>query len=184
MSEKITVKVRPEDVPLDLRAKDVTTHSMILTWSPPIKLNPINYQVSGIVRRRTVVVYRTRASVFYAPVCGCMFQVSYDAFKEFVDSQGVTQSQPVPRKVLTFSPHIESTHIENLSPFTTYNINVTAKAADTDYRPPTRITVTTQMAAPLPMVKPDFYGVTNEEEITVSFLGFFVRSRVKRGSWV
>jgi len=45
LSEKITVKVKPEDVPMDLRAKDVTTHTMTLTWSPPIKLNPINYQV-------------------------------------------------------------------------------------------------------------------------------------------
>ena len=35
------------------------------------------------------------------------------------------------------------------------------------YRPPTRITVTTQMAAPQPMVKPDFYGVVNGEEIQV-----------------
>lgn len=79
----------------------------------------------------------------------------------------MTQSQPVPRKVIQLAPNVETTHIENLSPFTTYNINVTAKAADTEYRPPTRITVTTQMAAPLPMVKPDFYGVNNEEEITV-----------------
>ena len=45
LSEKITVKVKPEDVPMDLRAKDVTTHTMTLTWSPPIKLNPIKYQV-------------------------------------------------------------------------------------------------------------------------------------------
>ncbi|XP_065213567.1 tyrosine-protein phosphatase Lar isoform X3 [Planococcus citri] len=140
LSEKIAVKVKPEDVPLDLRAKEVTTHSMTLTWSRPIKLNPISYQVS------------------------------YDAFKEFVDSQGVTQSQPVPRKTIQLAPNVETTHIENLSPFTTYNINVTAKAADSEYRPPTRITVTTQMAAPLPMVKPDFYGVNNDEEMITVIL--------------
>ena len=96
-----------------------------------------------------------------------MLQVSYDAFKEFVDSQGVTQSQHVPRKTIQLAPNVETTNIYELCPFTTYNINVTAKAADAEYRPPTRITVTTQMAAPLPMVKPDFYGVNNEEEITV-----------------
>jgi hypothetical protein len=45
LSEKITVKVKPEDVPLNLRAQDVTTHSMTLSWAPPIKLNPINYKV-------------------------------------------------------------------------------------------------------------------------------------------
>ncbi len=83
-----------------------------------------------------------------------------------MDAQGVTQSQPVPRKTQTLPPNSESFHISDLSPFTTYNINVTAKSANTDYRPPARITVTTQMAAPRPMVKPDFYGVNNEE-ITV-----------------
>lgn len=41
------------------------------------------------------------------------------------------------------------------------------------YRPPTRITVTTQMAAPQPMVKPDFYGVVNGEEIQVNTLLLF-----------
>lgn len=46
LSEKITVKVKPEDVPLNLRAQDVTTHSMTLSWAPPIKLNPINYKVN------------------------------------------------------------------------------------------------------------------------------------------
>lgn len=137
LSEKITVKVKPEDVPMDLRAKDVTTHTMTLTWSRPIKLNPISYQVS------------------------------YDAFKEFVDSVGVTQIQPVPRQMHTLPPTTESFHLKDLSPFTTYNINVTAKPANGEYRPPTRITVTTQMAAPRPMVRPDFYGVINEEEITV-----------------
>lgn len=81
---------------------------------------------------------------------------------------GVTQIQPVPRQMHTLPPTTESFHLKDLSPFTTYNINVTAKPANGEYRPPTRITVTTQMAAPRPMVRPDFYGVINEEEITVS----------------
>jgi hypothetical protein len=46
LSEKVTVKVKPEDVPLNLRAHDVSTHSMTLSWSPPIRLNPINYKVN------------------------------------------------------------------------------------------------------------------------------------------
>lgn len=100
----------------------------------------------------------------------CLFQISYDAYKEFVDAQGVTQSQPVPKKTEILPPDTDSFHISNLSPFTTYNINVTAKSAGAEYRPPTRITVTTQMAAPRPMVKPDFYGVINEEEITVGLI--------------
>lgn len=102
-------------------------------------------------------------------------QVSYDAFKEFLDSVGVTQSQPVPRQTFILPPSAESYYLKNLTPFTTYNINVTAKAANNDYRPPTRITVTTQMAAPRPMVRPDFYGVnTEKDEIAVSPMNFFL----------
>jgi len=47
LSEKVTVKVKPEDVPLSLRAHDVSTHSMTLSWSPPIRLNPQSYKVSS-----------------------------------------------------------------------------------------------------------------------------------------
>lgn len=137
LSEKITVKVKPEDVPLNLRAQDVSTHSMTLTWSSPIRLNPIHYKIS------------------------------FDAVKCFVDSQGITQTQVIPRKEIIVQQHKTSHTINELSPFTTYFTNVTAVPADYSYRPPTKISVTTQMAAPQPMVKPDFYGVVNGEEIQV-----------------
>lgn len=133
LSEKDTVKVKPEDVPLNLRAHEVTTHSMTLSWSPPIRLNPIKYKIS------------------------------FDAIKEFVDSQGITQTQNIPRVEITLSDDVKSHTINELSPFTTYNVNVSAIPSDNSYRPPTKITVTTQMAAPQPMVKPDFYGVVNSE---------------------
>ncbi|KAK7792967.1 hypothetical protein R5R35_007615 [Gryllus longicercus] len=131
LSEKVTVKVKPEDVPLNLRAHDVSTHSMTLSWSPPIRLNPINYKIS------------------------------FDAVKEFVDSQGITQTQEVPRQTILLKPDIRRHTINELSPFTTYSVNVSAIPTDHQYRPPTKITVTTQMAAPQPMVKPDFYGVVS-----------------------
>nr|XP_022917798.1 tyrosine-protein phosphatase Lar isoform X3 [Onthophagus taurus] len=137
LSEKVTVKVKPEDVPLSLKAHDVTTHSMTLSWSPPIRLNPINYKIS------------------------------YDAIKEFVDSQGITQTQSIPKVEITLKHTVKSHTINDLSPFTTYNVNVSAIPSDYTYRPPTKITVTTQMAAPQPMVQPDFYGVLNAEEIQV-----------------
>ncbi|XP_025828813.1 tyrosine-protein phosphatase Lar isoform X1 [Agrilus planipennis] len=137
LSEKVTVKVKPEDVPLDLRAHDVTTHSMTLSWSPPIRLNPVNYKIS------------------------------FDAVKEFVDSQGITQTQIIPKTEKLLDYTVRSHVINDLSPFTTYNVNVSAIPPDSSYRPPTKITVTTQMAAPQPMVKPDFYGVVNREEIHV-----------------
>ncbi|XP_059619067.1 tyrosine-protein phosphatase Lar isoform X2 [Phlebotomus argentipes] len=137
LSEKVTVKVKPEDVPLNLRAQDVSTHSMTLNWSPPIRLNPTNYKIS------------------------------FDAIKEFVDSQGITQTQIVPKREIILKHHVKSHTINELSPFTTYSVNVSAIPADYSYKPPTKITVTTQMAAPQPMVKPDFYGVVNGEEIQV-----------------
>ncbi|XP_071869814.1 tyrosine-protein phosphatase Lar isoform X6 [Bombus fervidus] len=137
LSEKVTVKVKPEDVPLDLRGPDSSTHSMTLTWKPPIKLNPMNYKVS------------------------------FDAVKEFVDSQGITQTQIVPRRQILLDPSVTKTTINELQPFTTYNVNVSAVPRDGQYRPPAKITITTQMAAPKPMVKPDFYGVVNGEEIQV-----------------
>ena len=55
-------------------------------------------------------------------------------------------------------------YFQDLSPFTTYHVNVSAIPKDRSYRPPAKITVTTQMAAPQPMVKPDFYGVHKESE--------------------
>lgn len=137
LSEKVTVKVKPEDVPLNLRAYEVTTHSMTLSWSPPIRLNPVSYKIS------------------------------YDAVKEFVDSQGITQTQNIARVEIPVKYTERSYTIPDLSPFTTYNVNVSAIPTDHTYRPPTKITVTTQMAAPQPMVKPDFYGVVNNEEIQV-----------------
>ncbi|XP_072749462.1 tyrosine-protein phosphatase Lar isoform X5 [Anoplolepis gracilipes] len=137
LSEKVTVKVKPEDVPLNLRAPDSSTHSMTLSWTPPIRLTPMKYKVS------------------------------FDAVKEFVDSQGITQTQIVPRRQMLLDPQTTNTMINELQPFTTYNVNVSAVPRDGQYRPPAKITVTTQMAAPKPMVKPDFYGVVNGEEIQV-----------------
>lgn len=137
LSEKAMVRVKPEDVPLNLRAHDVSTHSMTLSWAPPIRLNPVSYKIS------------------------------FDAIKEFVDSQGITQTQIIQRREITLKQHIRTHTINELSPFTTYNVNVSGIPSNLLYKPPTKITVTTQMAAPQPMVKPDFYGVVNGEEIQV-----------------
>ena len=133
LSDKVTVTIKPEDVPLDLRAPETSTHSMTLSWKPPIRLNPDNYKIS------------------------------YDAVKVFVDSQGQGRTQIIPRKEVLLDHRETTVTIDELQPFTTYNVNVTAIPPDRSYRPPARITVTTQMAAPKPMVKPDFYGVLNDE---------------------
>ncbi|XP_050531444.1 tyrosine-protein phosphatase Lar isoform X2 [Daktulosphaira vitifoliae] len=137
LSEKVTVIVKPDEVPLNLRASDLSTHSMTLSWTPPIKLNPIGYKIS------------------------------FNAIKEFRDSQGMTQLQLVPTRVIELDKYVLSHTIDDLSPFISYSVNVSAIPSDKSYRPPSRITVTTQMAAPQPMVKPDFYGVLNGEKIQV-----------------
>ncbi|XP_045495548.1 tyrosine-protein phosphatase Lar isoform X3 [Colias croceus] len=137
LSEKVTVKIRPEEVPLHLRAQDVSTHSMTLSWSPPLRLNPVSYKIS------------------------------YNAIKEFVDSLGMTQTQEIPKREIVVKHDRTSYSINDLSPFTTYNVNISAIPNDNSYRPPTKITVTTQMAAPKPMVKPDFYGVVENEILVI-----------------
>lgn len=137
LSEKTTVRVKPEDVPLSLKADDVTTHSMTLSWSPPIRLNPVKYKIA------------------------------FDSVKKFVDSEGITQTQIIPKREILLDASVKSHTVHDLSPFTTYHVNLSAIPQDKDYRPPTKIKVTTEMAAPQPMVKPDFHGVVNGEEIQV-----------------
>ena len=111
---------------------------MTLSWGPPIHLTPIEYKIS------------------------------YNAYKEFVDAQGVTQNAQIPTESISVSFKTTQYVIKELSPFTTYHVNVSAIPRDRSYRPPAKITVTTQMAAPQPMVKPDFYGVRkNGVELTV-----------------
>ena len=91
------------------------------------------------------------------------YQISYDAYKEFVDAQGVTQAVRIPKITILVSHKTNEYTIKDLSPFTTYHVNVSAIPEDRSYRPPAKITVTTQMAAPQPMVKPDFFGVKKEK---------------------
>ncbi|GIX90945.1 hypothetical protein CDAR_177492 [Caerostris darwini] len=137
LSELITVRVTPTDVPTLLRAQDVTTHSMLLTWKAPSKLDAIKYKIS------------------------------YSAHKEFYDSHGVLQELPIPPQEVMVDASTTELRVSNLMPFTSYLVNITAIPHDESFRPPAKITVTTAMAAPKPMVKPDSFGVHNNMEITV-----------------
>lgn len=74
------------------------------------------------------------------------FQITYSAIKEFVDAQGVTQVQSVAKVTHRVNNRKYSYIIEELRPFTTYTVNVTAVPQTSEYRPPAKITVTTQMA--------------------------------------
>ncbi|XP_022247937.1 tyrosine-protein phosphatase Lar-like isoform X3 [Limulus polyphemus] len=135
LSEVITVTIVPTDVPAQLRAHGVTTHSMILSWRHPQKLNPIKYKIS------------------------------FGAHKEFHDSQRVLQTLTIPVQTILIEPNITEYKIDDLMPFTTYQVNITAIPPEESYRPPAKISVTTARAAPKPMVKPDTVGVQNQQEI-------------------
>ncbi|XP_054706437.1 tyrosine-protein phosphatase Lar-like isoform X2 [Uloborus diversus] len=137
LSELITVRVTPTDVPTQLRAQDVTTHGMILTWKSPSKLDAVKYKIA------------------------------YSAHKEFYDSHNVLQELPIPPQVIYVEATVTELRVDNLMPFTSYQVNITAIPQDESFRPPAKITVTTAMAAPKPMVKPDSFGVANNMEITV-----------------
>ncbi|XP_043196400.1 tyrosine-protein phosphatase Lar-like isoform X3 [Amphibalanus amphitrite] len=147
LSDLIRVRVKPIDVPMNLRAKNVHTHGMSLSWGPPVQLNPRSYRVR------------------------------YDAVKEFLDAEGVTQSQRIQARTMVVdagrcdytssSTNACGLVIDSLEPFTTYTVNVTAVPNDSEYRAPAKIRVTTHMAAPQPMVKPDPLGVRNGREVLV-----------------
>lgn len=63
-----------------------------------------------------------------------------------MDSAGITQTQEISRNTILLNPSVRSYTLNDLSPFTTYNVNVSAIPSDQQYRPPTKITITTQMA--------------------------------------
>lgn len=136
LSELITIAVTPIDVPIQLSAHGVTTHSMDLFWKPPLKLDPIKYKIT------------------------------YGAHKEFYDSRGHLQVLHIKKQVIFINAENTSVTVDQLLPFTSYQVNVTAIPPDEGFRPAAKITVTTTMAAPTPMVKPDFIEVENNQ-ITV-----------------
>ena len=137
LSDLITVKTTPTDVPIDLRGHSITTHACTLEWRPPKKLNPIGYNVT------------------------------YGANKQFVDAQGTFKVLITPPKTIRVSSNVTDFTINDLIPFTSYQVNVTAIPIDNTYRPPAKLIVTTTVAAPKPMAKPDIIS-SNGREINVA----------------
>src|SRR5699024_6933596 len=96
LSELITVRTDPTDVPLNLQSTEVTTHTMTLNWKPPKKLEPVKYKIT------------------------------YGAHKEFYDSQGLLQRLSIGAKIIYVTADTTEYKITRLMPFTTYQVNVTA----------------------------------------------------------
>ena len=163
-------QVKPEDVPLNLRGEGVTTHTMRLTWDQPIRSHLILLYLTSphmgaakqVIIAPSTNIYTQFNQFLLLRLTPINYQISYDAYKEFVDAQGVTQAVRIPKITILVSHKTTEYTIKDLSPFTTYHVNVSAIPEDRSYRPPAKITVTTQMAAPQPMVKPDFFGVKKD----------------------
>lgn len=135
--QEIIVKVEPEDVPLNLRVQDITPASMTLEWSHPTRFFPLKYKIS------------------------------YDAVKDFIDSGGIRQHFRY-ETVEKYVPGDTGVHTLNeLRPYTNYNINISAVPIDHSYRPSAKITARTDMAAPNPMTKPDIFGIINGDNVQI-----------------
>lgn len=116
LSDLITVKTTPTDVPIDLRGHSITTHAMTLEWKPPKKLNPIGYNIT------------------------------YGANKQFVDSQGTFKVLITPPKTIRLPSNVTEYTVSDLIPFTSYQVNVTAIPIDNSYRPPAKLIVLLSIA--------------------------------------
>lgn len=137
LSDLITVKTTPVDVPIDLRGHSITTHAMTLEWKAPKKLNPIGYNIT------------------------------YGANKQFFDAQGTFKTLTTAPKTIRVPANATTYTITDLIPFTSYQVNVTAIPIENTYRPPAKLIVTTTVAAPKPMAKPDIIS-SNGREINVA----------------
>ncbi|KAG7163473.1 Tyrosine-protein phosphatase Lar-like 2 [Homarus americanus] len=185
-SENLHLHTEPDLVraPMNLKGLATSESSIEIWWEPvPSRGKVIGYQVfytmspgpdldlwdqtSVPITHSAELQNLERHAEYAIAVAARTASVTYSAVKEFVDAQGVTQVQRVPPVTNIVNYRKYSYIIEDLRPFTTYTVNVTAVPQTNDYRPPAKITVTTQMAAPQPMVKPDFYGVKGDHEIAM-----------------
>ncbi|UYV73148.1 PTPRD [Cordylochernes scorpioides] len=163
LSDLITVKVTPTDVPTQLRAQAVTTHSMILSWRRPSKLDPLKYKemltnVQPAINRIVHIKYYSSLLVCRSPT---------GPTKSSTTARGALQRLPLPPVEVFVDSERTEYSIDSLFPFTSYQVNITAVPPDESPRPAAKMIVTTAMAAPKPMVKPDSFGVQPGNQISV-----------------
>lgn len=131
LSEAVRFVTRPLEVPYDLKAISITTQSAVITWKPPIDM------------------------------IASKFKISYDAKKEFYDSEGKLQHLLIPKQTRVINATETNIQVGDLKPYTRYRFNVTALDTKEQFRPPASINVTTPMAAPKPIDAPELHGLTN-----------------------
>lgn len=132
-----SVTVILEEIPMNVRVSDITTDSMVLLWSPPIRLSTKYYKIS------------------------------YDAIKDYIDSDGIRQYYVLDKTETLIDHHLTSFELVDLMPYTNYFVNISGVPADYSYRPPARINARTEVGAPGPMQKPIINGIIHGDNIQV-----------------
>lgn len=135
LSNQVRFRVAPLEVPYDLKSSDLTTHSVRISWKPPLDLDstPVRYKV-----------------VYDAPE------------KHFIDSSGVKKTFTLNQT--TLYSNSSSIDIVDLKPYTKYRINVTAVTQIREvFRPPATVHITTAIAAPKPLDEPELIASKGRE---------------------
>lgn len=135
--QECSVKVVLEEVPLNANVTDITADSMVLEWSAPLRLFPKYYKVS------------------------------YDALKDYVDSEGVRQHYVLDKTEIVIDQHLTSYELVDLMPYTNYFVNISAVPLDLSYRPAVRVKARTEVGAPGSMHKPVIYGIIHGDNVQV-----------------
>ena len=65
LSQRVAVKVKPEDVPLNLRGEGVTTHTMRLTWGPPIRYYNTDIRDRNMIYKRLIEIGLSDENIFH-----------------------------------------------------------------------------------------------------------------------
>lgn len=129
LSNSVKFRVAPEEVPYDLKASDITTRSVRLSWKPPLEITPSRYKITYDVPE-----------------------------KFFLNGKGEKQFMTIgPMSNETKNGETEIV-IDTLYPYSKYRINVTAVQSKEVFRPPVTIHITTLMAAPKAMSEPTLIG--------------------------
>ncbi|KAB0801991.1 hypothetical protein PPYR_04177 [Photinus pyralis] len=135
--QECSVTVVLEEVPMDPKVTDITADSMVLEWSPPLRLFPKYYKIS------------------------------YDALKDYIDSDGIRQHYALDKTEIVIDHHLTSYELVDLMPYTNYFVNISAVPVDLSYRPAVRVNARTEIGAPGSMQKPTIYGIIHGDNIQV-----------------
>ncbi|KAF4522865.1 hypothetical protein B566_EDAN008185, partial [Ephemera danica] len=148
-SERLTLRTERDIVraPMSVRAVATSESSVEVWWEAvPSRGKVIGYQIFYTMTAVEDLDEWQQKSVGATESADLTSLEKYAQYALAVAARTKAQ-QNVPRRTILLEPASRSYTINELSPFTTYSVNVSAIPADHQYRPPAKISVTTQMAA-------------------------------------